>query len=547
MPRARRRSSCFSFLTRKLDRRRRETRWRRRDSKPILPSALAVALVLGSLMMQGVGQATLHPQTAVEEPRDLAEIVQRDTLVVVTGIDAKNSPLAYESEMAQAVGERLGVKVRILAEATEDEMLRALRDGRADVVAYDLMYRADEWYDVVASYPHTLTDLVLVQSLPQSWELMSEAQLRGNVVRRPSELAGKTVVIPDGCACIEDLRFLSAGAAPGLKIDVAEGMDQAALIQLVARGEIDYTVAYEGPALASASSESTIDTRTALFAPSDVGMVVRRSSVALRDTINAVLVELQQAGTLATLFETHYRSPRDLGTEVAQYAGLRSRLAPYDHLVRPAAERVGWDWTLYAAQMYQESRFDTRATSFAGARGLMQVMPATGRWMGYGGNLYEPQTNILAATKFIEYLQTFWNRELPDVTDHERLPFILASYNVGPGHVQDARRLTIAAGQNPNRWSQVREWLLRKSDPSVHRSSVVRHGYARGWEPVQYVDHILRRQASYRQIIAQATVAERTVPLVRAPGIVDPLDENRRRAPRTPAQPSASPRRIIAG
>ena len=155
---------------------------------------------------------------------------------------------------------------------------------------------------------------------------------------------------------------------------------------------------------------------------------------------------------------------------------------------------------LLAAQAFQESRFDARARSWAGARGLMQVMPATGRQFGIE-DLYEPERNVEAAARFVEYLEGFWAERIAD--PDERLRFLLASYNVGPGHVEDARRLAEKHGDDPDRWTDVRYWLLQKSKRRYYTDPVVRHGFARGLEPVTYVDRILRRFAHYRDLVPE--------------------------------------------
>ena len=161
------------------------------------------------------------------------------------------------------------------------------------------------------------------------------------------------------------------------------------------------------------------------------------------------------------------------------------------------AKGIGWDWRLLAAQVAQESRFDPRARSWAGARGLLQLMPRTAREVGVR-NPNDPSQNVAGGVRYLAMLSDAWEDEIPD--EAERLKFVLASYNAGRGHVLDAQRLAEKHGDDPHVWEDVAYWLLQKSKPSVYRDRVVRYGYVRGLEPVQYVSRILERYDRYRSV-----------------------------------------------
>jgi membrane-bound lytic murein transglycosylase F len=161
-------------------------------------------------------------------------------------------------------------------------------------------------------------------------------------------------------------------------------------------------------------------------------------------------------------------------------------LSPYDAVVRSYAEPLGFDWRLVVAQMYHESGFDPDRRSFAGARGLLQVLPRTARELGVDpGQLSDPRVNVEAGVRYLD-----WTRaRFPDLSVGEQLWFALASYNAGVGHVRDARRLARRQGLDPNRWfGNVERAMLQLSEP-VHARAAT-HGYVRGREPVHYVDAI---------------------------------------------------------
>lgn len=175
--------------------------------------------------------------------------------------------------------------------------------------------------------------------------------------------------------------------------------------------------------------------------------------------------------------------------------GIISR---YDHLFMKHSRAIRWDWKLMAAQCYQESTFDPNAKSWAGACGLMQIMPGTADMLGLPrAKMFDPESNIEAAARFLGQL----DRKFSDIGDRqERISFILAGYNGGPHHVRDAMALARRDGHNASRWREVAPYILKLSDPKYYRDPIVKNGYMRGSETVDYVDKIRSRWASYRGV-----------------------------------------------
>lgn len=170
----------------------------------------------------------------------------------------------------------------------------------------------------------------------------------------------------------------------------------------------------------------------------------------------------------------------------------------YDHLFMTYSRDIRWDWRLMAAQCYQESTFDPRAVSFAGAKGLMQIMPGTADHLGLSRDkLYDPESNIRAAAKYIAELQ----QKFSDIRDHyERTNFVLASYNGGAHHIRDAMALAQRDGRNPHRWADVSAYVLKLAQPRYYNDPLVKYGYMRGSETVDYVSKIRQRHAGYQGV-----------------------------------------------
>jgi membrane-bound lytic murein transglycosylase F len=158
---------------------------------------------------------------------------------------------------------------------------------------------------------------------------------------------------------------------------------------------------------------------------------------------------------------------------------------------------------LLAAIIYQESRFIVDDESWAGARGLMQLMPETAKRFG-ATNPDDPRQSIRAGVNFLKYLDKYWAKTIMD--PDERLKFVLASYNAGLSHIIDARELTVKYKKDPTQWDNVEYYLLQKSNPEFYRDPVVMAGYCKCEEPVNYVKNVLDRFEEYQLHIAESAV-----------------------------------------
>lgn len=174
----------------------------------------------------------------------------------------------------------------------------------------------------------------------------------------------------------------------------------------------------------------------------------------------------------------------------------KNALSPYDAIFYRHSHSIGWDWKLLAAQCFQESAFDPQAVSWAGARGLMQIMPATGAEFGVStASLFHPETNIATAAKYIKLL----DRKFSDIRNPlERIKFILAAYNGGYNHIRDAMSLARKYHRSPYLWNHVGFYVLHLSDSKFYKDPVVKSGYMIGSETYNYVNQVLSRWNNFR-------------------------------------------------
>jgi membrane-bound lytic murein transglycosylase F len=218
--------------------------------------------------------------------------------------------------------------------------------------------------------------------------------------------------------------------------------------------------------------------------------------------VNEWLVRIKKEPTFMVIYNRYYKSPRTsmlrMTSDFSSLGG--NKLSPFDDLLKEGAKELNWDWRLLASLVYQESHFLPQGESWAGARGLMQLMPSTAKRFG-AANLDDPKQSLRAGVGYLKYLDKYWAAKVVD--PNERLKFILASYNAGLSHIIDARKLAEKHQKNPNIWDgNVEYFLIKKSDPQFYRDPVVMAGYCKCEEPVNYVKDILERFDEYKIHIA---------------------------------------------
>lgn len=225
---------------------------------------------------------------------------------------------------------------------------------------------------------------------------------------------------------------------------------------------------------------------------------VREGNEALADTLNKwfrpeLIAEIQQRESF--LLSTQSVARRVFSPMLNRSQGVISH---YDKYFQQYAPMARWDWRLMAAQCYQESTFAPYARSWAGAQGLMQIMPKTAAHLGLPmTEINNPERNIAAAAKYLQQLSAHF-QDIRNV--QERQYFVLASYNGGSFHIRDAMALTKKNGGNPHSWNDVSEYVLKLREPRYYRDPVVKYGYMRGNETVDYVHRIRLRYAEYRGV-----------------------------------------------
>ncbi len=439
---------------------------------------------------------------------DLDSIISRGRLIAVSDFNSTNyfiykgEPMGFHFELLKSFTEHLGIDLEIIKENDLENAFGLLKSGDADMLALGLTVSSSRKKEILFTDPIFETRQVLVQKKPNNWRSMTMDMLNRKLVRNQLDLAGKTIYVQKLSSHAERLKTLSEEIGDSITI-IEVPYDSEELIRNVAHGEIEFTVCDENIASVNSTYYSDIDVNTPISFTQNIAWGIRlTNSEKLLLELNNWLNTYRKSRSFALLYKKYYQNSRSsLIVRSDYYTSNTGKISKYDDLIKSASENIGWDWRLLASLVYQESRFNPLVRSHAGAYGLMQIMPVTGKHFGVDITA-SPSSNVKAGIMFINWLQALFENKISD--PEERLKFILASYNAGPGHILDAMRLAEKNGMDPEIWDgSVAYWLQKKSDPVYYRDADVKSGYFRGKESINFVSEILERFEHYKNIIPE--------------------------------------------
>lgn len=414
----------------------------------------------------------------------------------------KGRPIGYEYELLKLLAKQLKVELKIKIISGVENGITQLNSGEGDILAFPLTVTKERTGYVSFSRPLFNSYQVLVQRKPDNWKTLTQAEIDKNLIRDAHALIDKEVHVMKSSSFAERLRNLSHEIGGDVNIvEDSANAESESLIKQVALGNIQYTVADHQIAMVNANYYPNLDVSTVLSLPQQIAWSVRKNSPELLKVVDEWLIKIKKEPTFMVIYNRYFKSPRtSLLRVTSDYSSLGgNKISKYDDLIKKGAEKLGWDWRLLAALIYQESKFISNNESWAGARGLMQLMPETAKRFG-AANPDDPKQSIKAGVNYLRHLDKYWAKNITD--PDERLKFVLASYNAGLTHIIDARGLTKKYDKNTVVWSEVEYFMLKKSDPEYYRDPVVAAGYCKCEEPVNYVKNVLACFEEYKLHIA---------------------------------------------
>jgi membrane-bound lytic murein transglycosylase F len=434
-------------------------------------------------------------------PKPLVErIKEKGVLLVAT----RNSPTTYyegrnglrgmEYELVTRFARSLGVKARFIIPDSLEEILPMVVDGEVDFAAAGLTVT-----------PHREQ---LARFGPGYQKITQQLVYRGGS-RRPKTVAdtiGGSLEVIAGSVQEETLQQLKRETTELLWV-AQKDSDSEELLYLVREQMIDYTIADSNVVALCRRFYPELKVAFDLTRPLPLAWAFPHAEdSSLFNAARDFLEQLRKDGTLEQLIERYYGYTEKLGfVDTRTFRRhIATRLPALMPFFKKAAEKSGIEWQLLAAIGYQESHWNPSAVSPTGVKGVMMLTKGTARQLGIRDR-QDPEQSILGGARYLLVVE----KKIPErISKPDRLWFTLAGYNIGFGHLEDARILTQRAGGDPDKWAEVKKQLPLLSQEKFYKT--VKHGFARGREPVSYVDNI----RSYYDLLIWANRAQEPTPTV---------------------------------
>ncbi len=395
-----------------------------------------------------------------------------------------NIYLGFEYEILQHIAKELKLKLEVLPFDNRAELNSALLSKNGHLIADFRAISNPNGSRFIFSEPHSLSHLCLVQR--------TQSQ-KDSLVDNVYDLQGKTIHVQENSIAHKKLIYFVDEYALNLKI-VPIQSSREELLEKVSTEEINFSVVEREIIAANKEFFDNLNFDLQMSFPYRVAFTFPSNSVELRDTVNQILKTFLESEAYNKLVKKYVDSDQKLFHRKVNLLLLNgTQISKIDHILKVESKKIGWDWRLLASLITQESNFNAYAVG-VGAFGLMQFIPSTGAKYGIYPNS-TPEEQVAGGVQCLKYLDKMF-ASVPDF--RQRIKFVLASYNGGPAHVLDAKRLARHFEEDHTNWDDVvSKYFLKLNDPEYYQLEAVQGGPYRGNFTVNYIKEIMQRFEQY--------------------------------------------------
>lgn len=394
----------------------------------------------------------------------------------------RETPMGYDYDLVKRMAEDKKLVLDLHVAPNLNAMVDMLDSGKVDLIAYEVPVTSEYKNHILPCGIESITHQVLVQPKPKN---------ASDRIDDVTQLVGREVYVEANSKYHQRLLNLNDELGGGIVIKPVDRdtLITEELIAMVSEGKIPLTIVDSDVAKINRTYYSDLDITLEVSFPQRAAWGVSPDNEWLADSIDAWVHQEQPTIIQAELLKRYFELSKQQPSFSVDFS--KGRMSPFDNLFRKYAGTINWDWRLLSAMGFTESRYDSAQVSWAGARGVMQIMPSTARSFGLNGdNITNNSENIAVAAKIISHLDKQFARLVPD--REERKKFILAAYNSGPAHILDAIALAGKLGYDSRKWyGEVESALMLKSKPEYYNDPVCKYGYFNGRQTYEYVRQVL--------------------------------------------------------
>jgi len=451
---------------------------------------LFLIFILGSIIILFIYNQIINDYTSLDD------ILQEGEIVFITRNNAycyynyRDQPVGFEYDLAKAFAEYINVNLVLVIDEKWEDMIPLLLEGKGSVIAASMTITPERMKKVL------FTDSYM--------EIQQHIIVRkGNrKIKEQKDLEGQTVHIRQGTSYEERLNAL---VKSGMKINIITEDDVPTedLISEVANGDIEITIADSNVADLCRLYFPQATIAGPITGKEDLGWAVHPNANKLLKKINSFFAHIKKNGVYEKIYRRYYAFTNtfDYVSLMRFHRAMLNKFPKYALIIKKESKKYGFDWRLITAQIYQESHFNAKAQSYANACGLMQLIPNTAGKTNIT-NVFNPKQNIEGGVSHLKDLFDLYDKAI----EPDRTYLALAAYNVGQGHLYDARNIAREMKLDPNKWSSLVKTLPLLQQKKYYIKAT--YGYCRGTEPVKYVRHI---RAYYDILMYKSVQAKTTI------------------------------------
>ncbi len=402
----------------------------------------------------------------------------------------RGTPMGFHYELAEHYAKSRGLRLRIQIASDMKTALKMLKDGNCDLLAASVKMTGERKKECFFTSPLFQSYPVLVQN-KESKKQFLEDWLDVDTIK---------LHLVDNSLNRLLAEHLQESLALDFKVVYHSEISGEDLLEAVALDSIPATFSDKIKVKVAQTYYPNLDASIPAGLPCNISWAVNYNAPELALNIDKWLSKFRKSREFRMLYTKYFRNKKSILRNKTALSLSKKQLSPYDTLIQKEAKVMGWDWRFLAALIYTESRFDPKQVSWAGAFGIMQMMPLTAK--NFGASRYSSVgVQLEAGRKYLEHLQ---KRFAVDMEDKADLPyFVVAAYNSGDGHIVDAQNLAEKYDKNKFSWDEVAPFLDSLKKPKFYKDAVVKHGYFCSRETRLHVARIQRVYESYKVLIPE--------------------------------------------
>ena len=393
----------------------------------------------------------------------------------------RDAELGYDYSLVSQFCKDKSVAFHLVIAPNMSRMIEMLDSGKVDLIAYEIPktseYKSRVRHCGVVNY----TTQVLVQPLINKKSSITDV----------TQLVGKDVYVEKDSKYHQRIENLNDELGGGINVHIVDKdtLITEDLIRMVSNGEIPLTIVDSDIASLNKTYYKDLDVSLQLSFSQQSSWAVSSKATPLAKIIDEWFAQEAPSAKYTELHKRYFELSKN-ERRVYTIDFSKGYISNYDAYFKKYAAQTDWDWRLMAAQAYVESRFDSTAVSWAGARGIMQLMPSTAQGYGLTSRIAYIDDNIRVASLLLQKLNNLLKKHVED--PQERMKFVVAAYNSGLAHIYDAIALAEKYGMDPKIWDgNVANAVLMKSKPEYYNDPVCKYGYFRGHQTFEYVNSVM--------------------------------------------------------